>query len=380
MDMDVELSHDGSSAHRLIGSSAHRLIGSSAHRLARRIEADIRSRGLRPGDRYLTAVKVGRALGVSTATACRAMRLMAEQDMLIRRRNRGTFVGAALQPSTPVHVQTVHLLLHESDEEAFAETFAELATAIHRELAGANVQFCFVPSHRSVEYVREVIEASQAAGQLAGVLAISCPRDVYRFLASDGVPTVVFGSLYPDQRDQLPSVDTDGYASGRLLTQYLVDRGHRRIGLITEAETRAGSDCFNDGISQALTVAQFPHNALIMRRCPPEILAYVAQARSLLEMADRPTAVIVRGERLAGTVGTAAGELGLSVPQDVEVVTESACLRRDPVPYPHVQPRIDARHMAALISGMLNRVSQGLPLEENTVVVEVEFRPPETGE
>ena len=74
--MDIELSRNNA----------------SAHRLAHRIEADIRSRGLRPGDQYLTAEKAGRALGVSTATASRAMKLMAERDMLIRYRNRGTFV------------------------------------------------------------------------------------------------------------------------------------------------------------------------------------------------------------------------------------------------------------------------------------------------
>ena len=43
---------------------------------------DIRCRGLRPGDRYMTSEEAARVLGVSTGTAHQAMRILVQQDIL----------------------------------------------------------------------------------------------------------------------------------------------------------------------------------------------------------------------------------------------------------------------------------------------------------
>jgi len=58
--------------------------------LAKRIEGDIRSRGLQEGDRYLTAADAGLMLGVSAATAHRAMNLLVQKQFLTRRHGRAT--------------------------------------------------------------------------------------------------------------------------------------------------------------------------------------------------------------------------------------------------------------------------------------------------
>ena len=357
--MGIEINHDDS----------------ALHQLARRIESDIRTLGLRPGDRYVTAEKAGRMLGVSAATANRAMKFMADRDLLVRYRNRGTFVGAAMKSRVaPPTIRTVHLLLDERDQEGFGETYSDLVAAIRREIEGINIQFTFVPDRDGVQYVREVVETAQVTDQIEGIVAVSCSREVYGFLADSGVPTVVFGSLYAGQQDSLPSVAGDGHTAGRLMTQYLIDRGHRRIALITEAQARPGDDHFVDGISEALTERKLPHNALILRRCPSEIAAYIAQARALLEMPDRPTAIIVRAQRLAHAVEIAAEQLELSVPGDVAVVTQSDRRGDKPPAYPHVQHAIDSEEIAELIAGMLNRICRGLALQDNKVVIEVEFR------
>src|SRR5688572_519319 len=81
--------------------------------LAKRIEWDIRTRGLRPGDRYRTAAETAEALGVSTASAHRAMNLLVP-DVLTRQHGRGTFVGPAMAKTTRVRVRTLYVLLAEA--------------------------------------------------------------------------------------------------------------------------------------------------------------------------------------------------------------------------------------------------------------------------
>ena len=64
---------------------------SKLERLAVRLEQDIRQRGLYAGDRYLTAPEAANLLDVSAGMAHRAMRVLAQRQMLVRRRNCGTF-------------------------------------------------------------------------------------------------------------------------------------------------------------------------------------------------------------------------------------------------------------------------------------------------
>ena len=61
----------------------------------------------------------------------------------------------------------------------------------------------------------QIVESRRQANERVGVIAFSCARSVYAYLADCGMPTVVLGSLYPDLRQSLPSVDLDYYEAGR---------------------------------------------------------------------------------------------------------------------------------------------------------------------
>ena len=84
---------------------------SSLHHLASRLEQDIRQRGLWAGDRYLTASEAAELLGVSTATAHRAMQVLAQRRMLVRHPSRGTFVGPHFEMKQNTMIRTVCALM-----------------------------------------------------------------------------------------------------------------------------------------------------------------------------------------------------------------------------------------------------------------------------
>ena len=78
--------------------------------LAERLERDIRRRGLAPGQKYLTGPESAQLLGTSVASANRALQRLAEQDIVVRRRKSGTFVGLALATSHHAKINTVCVL------------------------------------------------------------------------------------------------------------------------------------------------------------------------------------------------------------------------------------------------------------------------------
>ena len=347
---------------------------SSVEQLATRLKKDIVRRRLRPNDRYLTAVEAGKLLGVSRATADRALKQLADTRVLIRRQNLGTFVGASPAAESAVAIRTVHILIPAELEFDPSVCSSRMVEGIRGEIHDANVQFSFIPRGAGVRYVEKLIASSSSASDIVGIIAVSCPREIYRYLAETNVPTVVFGSLYSGER-AMPSVDMDNFEAGRLLARYLVDRGHRRIAYLFATDGRPGANAFFDGISEVLTEANLPHNALVVRLMPPDFSAYTATTRDLLKLSERPTAFIAMGQYLADQIASTSAELGLRIRADLDIVfADNATAETEASPYTHVQGKRRFEEIVAIIGQMLNRLSRRLPLDEENVVIPVELR------
>lgn len=345
------------------------VISSKLDLIARRLEGDIRSRGLRHGDRYLTVAEAATTLGVSPATAHRAMDLLVARKMLTRHHGRGTFVGEAAAPPT-TQISTVYIMLPDDQAGVSGLHLEEFVRAIRLKLPAVNVQFTFVPANAGLDYARGVLDLAQETDQLAGVIAISCPRDVYHHLAELRVPTIVLGSLYGDQ-DKLASIDIDYRRVGRLLADYLVRRGHARMVMFTTSDGRPGDHAFVDGVSDALTAADLPHNAMKIRIFPRDFDAFSAQVEDVLAPIDRPTGVICSTEQLLGAVTSVAQRIGLDLTKDLELVYhgQSDEAGAATAVYTHTQPSQPFREIAVQVVEMLATLTRNEPLSEDRVVI-----------
>jgi len=223
--------------------------------VAKRLEGDLRSRGLQQGDRYLTVADAALMLGVSNATAHRAMSILVRKKLLIRQHGRGTFVGEGIGQKRAARVRTVYILMPEADRDVSSIQLEDMMDSLRARLGGVNVQFCFIPSSNSVDYVRELIGSAQRIGQFAGAVPISCPRAVYKYLEEIGGPMVVLGSLYADQRS-LASVDVDyrqigqsvlSNQSGRVFGPVSQLDRKRAVRQLRAQRTRTGGHNGSDG-------------------------------------------------------------------------------------------------------------------------------------
>lgn len=336
---------------------------------AQRLHNDISLRRLAPGSRYLTAEESARLLGTSVATANRALRVLANQEIVVRRRNSGTFVGPAVLKTSFDAIHTVSILAPLAMRMDIAVRFDLLIQGVLASLPDvADVRVSYVPAEQSVEFVRSLLEPSRDAGNLAGVVAISCSRDVYRYLGENKFPLVVMGSLYADQ--PFPSIDTDERQAGRLLTDYLIERGHTRMALFSDSESCPGDNYFHDGVSESLTVARLPHNALVWRAPGPDPAVLQAQVDELLSSPQRPSGIVVRLPRWADDVAAIARAHKLRVPKDVEIVFKGFAVGEPgKSAFPHVCPSIPYREIAERVGQLLAQVRKQTPLEERTVVI-----------
>src|SRR5688500_16607115 len=124
--------------------------------LAKQLEGDILARGLQPGERYRTAAEASLILGVSPATADRAMNLLVRRGYLTREQGRGTFIGDAIgRRQKRTRVRVVYVLLAEDQKDVTSVQLEDLIDAVRSRISDSNVQFCFVPETDPVGYVRE---------------------------------------------------------------------------------------------------------------------------------------------------------------------------------------------------------------------------------
>lgn len=152
-------------------------------------------------------------------------------------------------------------------------------------------------------------------GRLDGLLLVSQPLDaaVVARLAELGLPAVLLDQHHPG----LSSVRSDDAAGGRLAAAHLLERDHRRIAVLAEAQRTAA---YVSPAQHRLAGfrAALPGLRAAVGTCAHDLAAATAAARDLL--AHRPTAVFAPADLLAAGVPAAARGLGLAVPGDVAVL------------------------------------------------------------
>jgi LacI family transcriptional regulator len=213
---------------------------------------------------------------------------------------------------------TIGLVLCQSPEQIFTDAFLPQVMLGVEQAAmqqGFHVLLKPVDPNDSGGYARLITE-----NHVDGIF-LSGPRQDDRALMDlhrQGVPIMLMGQL-PDT--DLPFVDIDATAGAELAVSHLIERGHRCIGMITNAPldyTSAQQRC--DGYVKALQKAELPISKALIEEGNYTPASGFEAIRALLQVDSRPTAVFVASDVVAIGAILAIKEAGLRIPQDMAVV------------------------------------------------------------
>jgi LacI family transcriptional regulator len=107
---------------------------------------------------------------------------------------------------------------------------------------------------------------------------------------------------------------------GYLATRYLIEQGHRRIGLITGPLDKLPAQSRQKGYQQALDEAGIPFQQEYVVAGDFEFTGGISGMHQLLALAEPPSAVFAGNDVSAVGVYQALYRAGLTVPQDISVV------------------------------------------------------------
>lgn len=282
---------------------------------AEKLERHIRACGLKAGDRYITTEEAGKLLGMSIVIAQRAMALLARRNILERRPKAGTFIGAGI--GVDIQTSNIHFFSPEqsrTDNEVQANYWEQI-NGMRSVLGQLSAHFHFVPN-QDLGYVQHIVRQTSAAGLLNGAVLILPSREMRAFFNQSGIPTVVEGGVEADLGN-LCWIQWDQTRVGRLLAQYLLHRGHRRLVTVMRDLWSIGEHLLHDSINEVLTEENLPSNTLRMRSAPSEKEAITELARGFFREENPPTGFICRNEFQADCIAEAAREAGVEKQVDI---------------------------------------------------------------
>jgi LacI family transcriptional regulator len=315
--------------------------------------------------RRIKLIDVARDAGVSPATVSRAMAQpeLLSGDTLARvlasARRLGYVPDGAARALASGRTMTIGAVVPTLDSAIFARALQSMQSTLAQE-----GYLLLVASHESnaaaeAQAVRSLLGRGVDGLMLVG--AERAPGTAELLLASE-VPTVLTWCGTPD----FASVTVDNRLAGRLAAEHLLALGHRRIGMVT------GHLHFNDrqrarlaGAREVLVEAGFGLPDWRVSEQPLTLAGGRAGCSALLELGDRPTAIIGGIDLLAIGCIEEAHARDLVVPRDLSVVGID-----DIEMSAHLSPSLTTVHVPTVRIGQLAAL---------TLIARIRDRSPATG-
>lgn len=132
--------------------------------------------------------------------------------------------------------------------------------------------------------------------------------------------TVVCISAGIEARAEVSSVGIDDEGAGFAMTQFLLDKGHRRFGYIGGPADHRSAALRYDGFLRALREAGCPDDAVHYQQGNFTFRSGIDGAMTILNRDDRPTALVCANDDMAAGALLTAHKLDLNIPEQVSIV------------------------------------------------------------
>lgn len=306
-------------------------MGSKNVQVMNAIEQDIRVRGLRPGEPYQSAREIAQRLEVSPMTADRAMRRLADSGILMRRHGAGTFVGEAVSDYASAELKYLQIVIPVTFFTVYRVIVENIVATLHREFPTDRIEQVFVPESRQESYCTQVIKRWRVDREPRTVVLVGCSQQVQRLFCATAVPVVATGGVSKAQCN-MPWIDMDHHAAGRLLASYARSLGHRRLLVLMNHLWGSGDNEFLDGVEEGLGGRKGEGIEARVRSVELDPAAIETVLDQALRSGNAPGGVLCTTRMTAEVAVRVADRRGMKLPEDFVVGTVLVRIPAGPPP------------------------------------------------
>ncbi|MFW6381730.1 MAG: GntR family transcriptional regulator, partial [Bacillota bacterium] len=327
------------------------------------------------GSKIPTEYELSREFNVSRHTVRKALNLVEQEGMLYKKQGVGTFVKK--QDKQPTH--NVGFISISLQDYIFADILHGVDEVFHESGYQILLGNSSDDQHKEQQVLREflrknvdglIIEPAKSAYNYSNLGLLE------KFLDKQ-IPVVILDSKFDN--NLFNYVTIDDIKGGMLATDYLIDIGHRQIGIIYKTMHKPGLGRL-EGYKRALRKHDIPiYNDYVkgyyisefedVDSFESEIYRLV---RELMELDQPPTAIFCFNDQVAIRVKEILDEMGIEVPDKISLIgfDDSRLVKLNNISITSIaHPKQEAGRKAARI--ILENIEQGKSeLNQN-----IEFRP-----
>jgi DNA-binding LacI/PurR family transcriptional regulator len=202
-----------------------------------------------------------------------------------------------------------------------APSFVQRLRGLAGELSGKNYELV-IYTVDSVDRLQSYLSSLPLTGNLDGLVIMSLPvEDTYvDHLLKHDLPTVLIE--FPNEK--LNSVEIDDMAGGRMVAEYLIAKGHRRIAFLGDTDLPEYAihpvSLRLVGFRQGLQDEGIVLEDQFVRLAPYTMEQTRQAAVELLKLSNPPTAVFAATDFQALSMIKVAYQLGMKIPQELAVI------------------------------------------------------------
>lgn len=305
------------------------------YQIKKRIEQKVNSGQWKVGEVIPSEEELCRTYRVSRGTVRQAVSELVNEGLLVRRQGSGTYVASRLGKNKNIKIRrrTIGYIVSYLRDSFGAGILLGISDVVHK--AGYNC--VFANSRNLTELQRREIARFRECG-VEGIIIFladgSVSDSTMAQMIAEGYPFVLVDRYLKDLETNY--VVSDNLSGGYQATRYLIELGHKRIGLIISPihSSTCTEDRFN-GYLQALKEFNIPFDDSLVKvitmkgaTSPKKIhgqaytmIHYDLEAiESFLVRKDRPTAIFTVNDLIALDTLKVAKKLHLNIPQDLSIV------------------------------------------------------------
>jgi LacI family transcriptional regulator len=271
-----------------------------------------------------TIQDIARTAGVGVGTVSRVLNNDPNVKEQTRQRVQKIIESVGYQPSftaRSLRTQKTHVLGFIADAVATTPYAVNVIKGAQDAAWGEGKLLLVVDADNNLER-REAALETMIERKVEGIIyAAMFHQEVELSERFHDVPTVLVDCFTKD--NAFPSVVPDEVQGGRTATEQLIEKGHKRIGIITNDKLTSGYPApigRLKGYKQALKKARIPFDKTLLLEGDSNATTGYECTLKLMKLKRPPTAIFCCTDRMAMGAYDALKKLGLRMPDDVSVI------------------------------------------------------------
>lgn len=282
--------------------------------IKKKIEKEI----FKEGDRIPSFVNLSKKYKVSVMTIRQAISELVKEGYIETKGSKGTYVKIRKNDS-----KLIATIFQTNIKNPFV---GEIYSGIEKVLSIENYHILFLNTDGNIEketrYLKEILGRKVDGVIISPAISDFDSPSVYLFeeFKKKNIP-VVFIDIKIEGLD-FDYVETDNFSAGYCATKYLIEKGHKKIGIILGVNVNTVRERYA-GYLKALKDYNIEFNPLYVKRHTNqsfyEETGYIC-GLELLNLKEPPTAIFCTSDAMALGLYKVCYKMGLKIPEDVSIM------------------------------------------------------------